>query len=247
MEYYGMTDPGMMRKNNQDAFIATWISYMGNNAMLLAVIDGVGGYAGGDIAAAITREAVKKYMDGCMVPSPEICLEQSLIIANNKITSKALSNASVGMMGCVASACIVLPDKRMFYAHVGDTRIYVYDGEKLRKVTHDHSIVGELEDCGFLTEEQAIVHPQRSIITRMLGETIHRLGDGFVEIGLIILPDKYQILLCSDGLTDQLRLKSICAIMKDIMPLEEKVKTLVEAANCAGGRDNVTVVIAENR
>ena len=245
IKYYGKTDVGRQRKDNQDRFVACDISFMKKNAVLLAAIDGVGGYAGGDIAAEITAESLKNYLDGYSIATPEIGVEEAMIIANNRIVEDSMANSETNQKGCVASLCVIDKSFVLHYSHVGDTRIYIYSNGQLEKITHDHSVVGPMEEFGELTEEQAMSHPDRNVICKMLGCDRIRLNNGFVEHGSFPITKSCQILLCSDGLTDQVLSTEIKEILdKDISP-EEKTDALINLANDKGGKDNVTVCICE--
>lgn len=245
LNYNAKTDIGRMREDNQDALLACDISFMGAGAVLLAAIDGVGGYAGGDVAAGITVEYLKKYLDGYTLSDPEVGLEQAMISANNQIARTAAGNPELEQMGCVASVCVVTPEYTMYYAHLGDSRLYVYQDGQLTKITHDHGPVGAMEEAGELTEEQAMSHPERNKIYRMLGSELHRQNDGFIEHGTIKLSGDCQLLLCSDGLTDQVCSSEIKRILDEGASVDAKTEMLIQAANDKGGKDNVTVVVAE--
>lgn len=149
-------------------------------------------------------------------------------------------------MGCVLTAAIIdQTNGLLLLSHVGDTRCYLFADGTLRKLTRDHSLVGELEDAGAMSEKEAMNHPRRSVIDRMVGEEYHRLDDGFVDSTIIPLPDDYSILICSDGLTDLVSSAEIKGILKTDYSAEEKTKCLIEYANKKGGKDNVTIVLAE--
>lgn len=245
MLYNGKTDIGHQRIDNQDTFLATEISFMGKKAVLLSVIDGVGGYIGGDVASSITAESIKKYLDGFSLQDPVLGLEQSMINANNNIASQATQSPEYSNMGCVASTCVIDDSYNMYYAHLGDSRIYVYQDGQLSKITHDHSLIGYLEDEGELSEQEAMTHPDRNIISKMLGQDKHHIGDNFIECGTLHLNGACQILLCTDGLTDQLNTSEIKAVLdKEISP-EAKISIMIAMANEKGGKDNVTVVLAD--
>ena len=243
IRYNGRTDIGRQREDNQDTFLAEEITFMGSEAVLLAAVDGVGGYAGGGIAAMTAATSLRAYLDACPLPDPEAALEQAMVIANNAVFDAR--RPGCGDMGCVASTCVLDGRHALYYAHVGDTRIYIYKDGQLQKVSHDHSLVGAMEEEGELTEQEAMEHPHRNIISRMLGEEPHRRGDGFVEHGTVHISGPSQVLLCSDGLTDQLCAREIKAILDEDIPPEEKTARMIHEANEKGGKDNITVVLAE--
>lgn len=165
--YFGLTDTGKMRDNNEDTFIAQTI--MDNRLVMACVIDGVGGYAGGEVAAELARQAILSYFS---VPSGDIntMMKEAFVVANEKITTEKGRNTQYESMACVATLAVVdLPGNRFYYAHVGDTRLYLLRDQSLVKVSKDHSFVGFLEDSGRLTEEQAMTHPKRNEINKALG------------------------------------------------------------------------------
>lgn len=241
----GRTDPGRVRDNNEDAYVASPVD--GTSWLLLAAIDGVGGYEGGEVAAAITARTLVDYVDGHQTDRPLELMKRALVEANNAICAEKDRKPALSEMACVASAALVDLDSKMAYVvHVGDTRIYVYGPDGLRKITHDHSLVGYLEDNGEITEFQAMHHPNRNVIDRCLGQEPREAGqDGFVESGIYPIPPEGKLLLCSDGLTDLVDARRITEILASGAATSQKVDDLVDAANEEGGKDNVTVVLLE--
>lgn len=243
IKYYANTDQGRVRDNNEDTFCAKKI--WSDKYLLLVVVDGCGGYEGGEVASELAKNVIVDYLSA---PSSTIRLEQlkqAVITANNKVVDMRNSEMRLANMGCVLTAAIVDEDNGLlFIAHVGDTRCYVFDGNILKKVTRDHSLVGELEDAGYLTEQEAMNHPSRAVIDRMVGDEYHNIGDSFVDANIISLPTSYQLLLCSDGLTDYVSSVEIKSILAHNFTIKEKVKCLIDLANSKGGYDNITVVLA---
>lgn len=241
----GRTDPGRVRENNEDAYVATPID--GTSWLLLAAIDGVGGYEGGEIAAAISARTLLGYVKGHRTDKPLELMKRALVEANNAICAEKDLKPALSEMACVVSAALVDLDSKMAHvAHVGDTRIYVYGPDGLRKITHDHSLVGYLEDNGDITEFQAMHHPNRNVIDRCLGKERREPGqEGFVESGIYPIPPEGKLLLCSDGLTDLVDARRITEILASGAATSQKVDDLVDAANEEGGKDNVTVVLLE--
>ena len=147
-------------------------------------------------------------------------------------------------MSCVLTSAIVDSRHRLVHmAHVGDTRLYLFANGVLKKLSHDHSLVGYREEIGDLTEEQAMHHPQRNLISRDVGSERYE-DDSFVEGESFPLPADAMMLLCSDGLTDLITSAQIVAILQQKGTVEEQCRHLVDAAKAAGGKDNVTVVLA---
>ncbi|GAB2539235.1 PP2C family protein-serine/threonine phosphatase [Spirosoma aerophilum] len=241
----GLTDVGQRRKDNQDTFICTPI--WSEASALLVVIDGVGGYAGGDRAAAIARQSIEKYM---ATPNgdPLSMLREAVVFANNQINEQRQQDPKLGQMCCVLTAALAdVSTGKLYFVHVGDTRLYRYRQGELAKLTHDHSMVGIREDANELTESEAMAHPRRNEILREVGSTTHRVDDpDFLESGETSFLPGDQLLLCSDGLTDMITQAQIKAILNRPVSLDKQLSELVRVANQQGGNDNITVVLALN-
>lgn len=244
MKYYGETNVGKIRTNNEDAFIAQTI--WSNRYILCVAIDGVGGYEGGEVAAQIAQEYIPKHLAGLLRDNPLDALKEAVVEANNRICEARHQDSMRPNMGCVLSAGIIELDENVIdVVHVGDSRIYRYEDGVLKKITHDHSLVGYREEIGELTEEEAMNHPQRNIIDRLLGDELHTTTDrGFFEASKWPLKDNTQLLFCSDGLTDLVTSAEITEILDKPISPEEKTKQLIDKANSKGGKDNITVVLA---
>lgn len=241
----GLTDVGQRRKDNQDTFICTPL--WSESSALLAVIDGVGGYAGGDRAAAIAREAIERYM---ATPNgdPLSMLREAVVFANNQINEQRQQDPKLGQMCCVLTAALAdTSTNKLYYAHVGNTRLYRYRRGDLMKLTHDHSMVGIREDANELTEVEAMAHPRRNEILREVGLTTHRVDDAdFLESSETTFLPGDQLLLCSDGLTDMITQAQIKAILNQSVSLDKQLSELIRLANHQGGNDNITVVLARH-
>ncbi|HEY5327615.1 MAG TPA: protein phosphatase 2C domain-containing protein [Mucilaginibacter sp.] len=244
-QFFGLTDPGKQRKNNEDTFIAELTA---NNRFVIAcVIDGVGGYSGGEIAAALTRESILRRLDkpsGEIIPMIIDCFK----LANEKILQEKQNAKGHDNMACVSTLAIVDIERNQFYfAHVGDTRLYLVRDNSLVKISHDQSFVGFLEDSGRLSEAEAMHHPKRNEINKALGLDM-QLGkdEDYIETGQSPFLPGDMLLLCSDGLTDMLDSAKIRAIVTTDDPLKEKCNKLIDAANSNGGKDNITVVLVKN-
>jgi PPM family protein phosphatase len=221
------TDTGRQRNANEDAYFA--------RAPLFAVADGMGGAQAGEVASRLAAESFEPVQRG--EESPEAYLRAIARTANARIHRLALTDSSRSGMGTTLTAALV-EDDEVSFAHVGDSRAYLFRGGALKLLTSDHSLVEELRRQGRLTDEQAEDHPQRSIITRALGP------EREVEVDTMTVQarpgDVY--LLCSDGLTTMIREDRIAATLADSESLDDAVSRLVREANEAGGRDNITVV-----
>ena len=219
--FYGITDIGRQRDNNEDAFIAQPLYK--NGPVLAAVIDGVGGYEGGEVAAAIAKQTFL----GAFRPDTSHIIEtlrSAFAAANEKIFQQKRVSGANGNMSCVATfAYVDIKNNKFFYAHVGDTRLYLFRDQSLIKVTKDQSFVGFLEDSGRLTEAEAMGHVKRNEINRALGFDIaaNFAGD-YVETGESPFLPGDTLLLCSDGLTDLVNADGIRSVLSKKILLEEK-------------------------
>ncbi len=241
--FFGKSDVGKIRTNNEDAFLVCNI--WDNDHILAVAIDGVGGYEGGEVAAALAREEIHEFLKLNSQGDSLELLKQAVIAANNRIFRERENTPSLGNMSCVLTASLVeLDSMRVNLAHVGDTRLYQYSSSRLEKLSHDHSLVGYREEIGDLTEEEAMTHPQRNIISRDVGSALLSNSDSeYVEVASYPLEHKTQLLLCSDGLCDMVTSKQMSQILSQEVSVENKVDCLIQAALDAGGRDNVTVVL----
>jgi len=244
-QYFGITDTGKERTNNEDAFIARQSA--GDKFIIGCVIDGVGGYEGGEVAAGLAREAILQRLEK---PSGEVI---SMIIdcfdmANERIIAEKQRNTKYDMMSCVSTLAIAdIANNQFYYAHVGDTRLYLLRDGSLIKISHDQSFVGFLEESGRLSEKEAMDHPKRNEINKALGFEAHLLKNtDYIETGQSPFLSGDLLLLCSDGLTDMVGADDITGILTKDITLKEKGRQLIDAANRNGGRDNITVVLVHN-
>ena len=239
----GQTDVGRHRQDNQDTFVTSPL-WSAEDALLL-VIDGVGGYAGGAQAASLAKEAIVHYM---ATPTGDTLtmLREAVVHANNQIVRQRQQDPNLARMCCVLTVAVAdAQASRLFYAHVGDTRLYRFRSGQLTKLTHDHSLVGVREDARQLTEHEAMHHPRRNEILRDVGSMPHRLDDSdFLESGETDFLPGDELLLCSDGLTDMLTRAQLTDVLTQPMTVEEQVDELIRQANEQGGQDNITAVLA---
>ena len=242
---FGITDPGKERENNEDVFIAEEV--MQNQFLIAGVIDGVGGYEGGEVAAALTRDVL---LDELAVIGNDVVaqLQIACYLANEEIFAKKLEDKRLINMACVATIAVIDRQQNLFhYIHVGDTRLYLFRDNSLVKISHDQSPVGFLEDSGRITEDAAMHHPKRNMINQALGlGSREEMSDSYFESGSSPFLPGDLILVCSDGLTDLVNKEEITAVLNLTATLEEKAIKLVDAANNAGGKDNITIVLAKN-
>ncbi|MES2276145.1 MAG: protein phosphatase 2C domain-containing protein [Bacteroidota bacterium] len=244
-QFYGLTDAGKERTNNEDTFIAQQTA---NGKFVIAcVIDGVGGYSGGEVAAALAREAILERLDkpvGELIPIMIDCFN----LANQKILDEKKQVKEHDSMACVATLALIDMERNQFYyAHVGDTRLYLLRDDSLIKISHDQSFVGFLEESGRLTEEAAMAHPKRNEINKALGFETNLAKDGdYIETGQSPFLPGDTILLCSDGLTDMVGKAELTNIITQSTSLKDKCQVLINTANQHGGKDNITAVLVQN-
>jgi serine/threonine protein phosphatase PrpC len=213
----------------------------------VAAIDGVGGYMGGDIAAKIAKEYIEQYM---AEPKGDIesMLREAVVHANNQIFEASKQDLKLSQMCCVLTAAVADANtQKLYFVHVGDTRLYCLRNGELNKLSKDHSIVGIREDANELTEEEAMNHPRRNEILREVGSVMHQIDDTdfYDSVETDFLPNDL-LLLCSDGLSDMLTQAQMAAVLRKNTSLQKKVEELIDLANRQGGKDNITVVLAQN-
>jgi protein phosphatase len=230
LDFSAASDAGLVRSHNEDSFALVPLS----DGALLAVADGVGGSRAGEVASEIATETFVALLSSPATGGePDSArLREALEAANERILEQGQSSEHQGMG--TTMTCAWVAHQRLAYAHVGDSRLYLYREGLLSRITQDHSVAEELVRRGSLPPEQAVHHPQRHVLTRYLG--LHPLD---CDEGTEDLREGDVLLLCTDGLTDALSEREIeqeLAAGFDGVALR-----LVEAANRAGGPDNTTV------
>lgn len=237
MQIFSKTDRGRVRTDNQDAYFAGKIT---DDLVFAVVCDGMGGANAGNVASElavrhISEYVIRSYRDGMDMTDTEKTLKNAIVSANISLYDKAVNNTELAGMGTTAVAAFV-KDGTAVIAHVGDSRIYLVNGE-IKQLTRDHSVVQSLIESGKITPEDAKVHPRKNVITRALGAE----ENVAVDSDCLNLSNGDTLLLCSDGLTNFLDDKDILTVFQnnDISAVAER---LVEEANKNGGGDNITVV-----
>src|SRR5256885_6001770 len=226
VEEAARTDTGRQRHANEDSYYA--------RSPIYVVADGMGGAQAGEVASRIAADAFDEDMgDG----NPEERLAERAREANRRIFELARSDASRSGMGTTLTGALLSSDE-VSIVHVGDSRAYLFRDGELRQLTRDHSLVEELRRRGQLTSEEAEEHPQRSIITRALGPE----ADVELDVHTHQARSGDVFLLCSDGLTSMVREDRVRELAVGADSLQAMVDALVDEANQAGGRDNITVL-----
>lgn len=230
------THPGLHRANNEDRIYAD-----DANGVFL-VVDGLGGHAAGEMAAQIAVDVIVRELTGAEV-NPEQQVRRAIALANNEIYRLAQSNPDSSGMACVLTLAVAHDDV-VTAGHVGDSRLYLLWNGAARKLTSDHSPVGEREDQGELTEAEAMAHPYRNQVFRDVGSRLRSPDDrDFIEVKSFPFHSGAALLLCSDGLSDALTSSEIVEIVERYDGDPGIVaQALVDAANERGGNDNVSVI-----
>jgi PPM family protein phosphatase len=225
------TDPGRKRHHNEDSYVF--------QPPLFAIADGMGGARAGEVASALAASALNEAgVDGGGTKRVIELIQE----ANRRVHERAQSDAETTGMGTTITVALFEGDGTVTFGHVGDSRAYLLRDDRLEQLTDDHSLVAELVRRGELSAEAAEVHPQRSVITRALGTDPDVDVDAFAVDG--VAGDVY--LICSDGLSDMVDGEVIEAIMREYRAnLDEAARHLVQAANRAGGDDNITAILFE--
>ncbi len=232
------SDPGLRRTVNEDRVLADELHGV------FLVVDGLGGHAAGEMAAETALRIIQERAASLAASSEvENAIREAIAEANNRIFQLAGENPDWQGMACVLTLAVAQED-RVTVGHVGDSRLYLAWNGKLRKLTSDHSPVGELEDRGELAEEDAMRHPRRNEVFRDVGSNFRQPDDPqFIDTKTFLFRSDAALLICSDGLTDVLTAEQIGAVIDDFDgDPENTVRRLVDAANEAGGKDNVSVV-----
>jgi protein phosphatase len=223
------SDVGKMREDNQDSYLA--------DEPVFAVADGVGGHLGGDVASAT---AIRVIQEGTSDGARPDQLEELLHKVNSAIWERSQSSPHLRGMGTTCTL-VLLENGSAHFAHVGDSRAYLYRANELSQVTEDHNLVGKMLSEGRLSREEAAHHPQRNIITRALGL------DPNVDVDLLTLEvvEGDRLVICSDGLSSMIEEELLADVLSREKDPQAAAEQLVEAANDAGGEDNITVVLID--
>lgn len=235
-EFGNCSDKGRVRRENED--------YMGYfdtlNGDVFLVCDGMGGHAGGAYAAQLAVSSVREFLERKYFDDPADAIKEALEYANKAIYDKAINNPDYNGMGTTAVMLIVQAAK-VWWGHVGDSRVYLQSFDGLRRLTNDHSFVQRLIDEGSITEEEALTHPRRNELLAALGVHADVAVEVYEHAYTTIQGDI--ILLCSDGLTNALGDAEIEKILGAKATSQQKAVKLVELANNNGGPDNITVQV----
>src|SRR3954463_4839752 len=235
----GDTHPGLKRPVNEDRF------HYDPARGIFMVIDGVGGQAAGEKAAETALATIRARLERG-TGAIEDRVREAIALANNEVFRLASLQPQWKGMACVVTVAVI-SNGDVVVGHVGDTRLYKLRGSRIEKLTRDHSPVGEREDAGELGERDAMQHPRRNEVYRDVGSEPHEPEDaGFIDVARYPFETDAALLLCSDGLTDLVPAAVIASIVAAATGDPYRVvQALIDAANHAGGKDNVTAVYVE--
>ncbi len=240
MQTFYMTDAGKVRTHNEDNVI---IINNKNNEFILAVADGMGGHKAGDYASRYTVETIEREIKASFEKNPSLIIKKAIQVANREIRKQAGEDPNLSGMGTTVVVATVI-GRYLQVANVGDSRLYIINGQEIRQITRDHSLVEEMVRLGGIRREDARLHPDKNIITRAIGAK----DDVEIDFFTVELRPSDRILMCSDGLTNMVEDKDILKILcehKDDRTLVETAQALIDAANTNGGKDNIAVVLVK--
>jgi serine/threonine protein phosphatase PrpC len=259
------THPGRVRTNNEDSYIVARASrcfetlqtnlhpgeiphWSAERAYGLAVADGMGGCAAGEVASHLALRAVVEHVlrtadwimrDPCAHGEKiEERMNERFAAASASISKQATRNPAWSGMGTTMTLA-VSTGRCLFLGHVGDSRAYLLRGDQLRVLTRDHSFAQMLADAGEISKQEAAVHHMRNVLLRFLGS-----GPVTADVSHLSMESSDQVLLCTDGLTDMVPEPDICKVLLSAADAQAACDQLVAAALAAGGKDNITVVLA---
>jgi serine/threonine protein phosphatase PrpC len=266
LESYGLSDRGRVRTSNEDCCAATELKGLlrvrhtnhpqgpaksrGQRAYAFLVADGVGGNEAGEIASELAVRTVEEHLINnlhwtqALRPAEEQVvqrdLQAALVRADARIFEEMARHPGRRRMATTLTLAFAI-DGHLFVAHVGDSRCYLYSGGRLQQLTRDHTVTAEMVRLGLLSPESTAGHPFRHVVTNILGGAEAGVK---VELHSLNLQGGDVILLCSDGLTEMVPDERIAGILREQCGPRESCERLVAEANAAGGRDNITVIVA---
>lgn len=236
-----LTDPGLVRPNNEDAVVVDAI----HRLALLA--DGMGGYNAGEVASSMAIEQMRVGLLNFQLQHPDAtlaqwahCLQACLNDTNRRIFDAAQTHVEYDGMGTTLVAMCLLGDQALL-GHVGDSRCYRWRQGRLELLTRDHSLLQEQIDAGLVLSANSPMAARRNLLTRAVGVE----DDVLMDVKTVSVEDRDVFLLCSDGLTDMLEDAHLEYILQQSEDLQERCDALVAAAKDAGGRDNISVVLVQ--
>lgn len=235
----GETHPGRVRSMNQDVF---YYDMVDDSCGFAIVCDGMGGARAGDVASKTTCDILASYFSRDLHPDMsdsaiKAVMFSAISAANAKVYSMAKENLEYSGMGTTMVAAVAIRQE-LHIINIGDSRLYLIDGENAQQITHDHTVTQHMVDLGELSLEQALAHARRHQLTRAVG-----VGDALdIDYQMIELQPEQSVVLCSDGLTNYLQKDNLPQLVHKAIR-DQNTKHLIDYANNCGGADNITAVI----
>lgn len=234
----GQTDQGRVRTTNQDNY------YLDPAGRFFILADGMGGYTGGEIASTLTIQTITQSLARSLeevynsIRPPHAWLNQAILYANTQLVADSKAHPQRSDMG--TTVVLVLPIKNtLWYAHVGDSRLYRWRESQLQQLTRDHTLVADLVSQGLLAAEEVRRHPYRNMLSRCLGRSDFK--EATTNHATLYPGDR--LVLCSDGLTEEVTDQEISEILSTFPDNQDACQSLIEQANSRGGHDNITVLV----
>jgi len=235
MKSFAMKHKGLVKENNQDLFL---VKEFDDGSLFLAVADGLGGMVAGKRAAETAKECLDNFNPEC--EAVEAHIEELMQEANRRIIETVGNEPDLEGMGTTVTAAFVT-NGIVRWAHVGDSRLYLFRDDELRQITEDDTMAGFLLSEGELTKEEARIHPGRKFVFHCIGGS----GEFEADTGSFKIRKGDLLLLSTDGLHDELPEEEIVHILGSQTELKEKLEALVSTALATGGKDNIAVVVVE--
>ena len=235
MKSFAMKHRGLVKEDNQDLF---FVKEFDDGCILLAVADGLGGMVGGKRAAELAKECLYNFNPECQ--DVEAHIEELMQEANRRIMETSAKEPDLEGMGTTLTAACVR-NGTVCWAHVGDSRLYLFRGNELHQITEDDTMAGFLFSEGELTKEEARIHPGNKFIFQCIGGS----GEFEADTGNFEVREGDLLLFSTDGLHDEVPEEEILSALKSDKDLEEKTDDLLSAALAAGGKDNIALVMVE--
>jgi len=242
MEVAILTDVGRVRENNEDSYLyweAEGDEEFHRKGRLAVIADGMGGYEGGQEASRLAVQTVRAVYDKVFRDDPQAALMEAFAAAHQRIRGYAEEHPEFQGMGTTCTALAVL-ERQLYFAHVGDSRLYLVRNGKISRLTRDHSYVGRLVESGIVRSEDAETHPQRHILTAALGSGMEIAAD--ISPQAITLEEQDRLVLCTDGLWSLVNEQEVAAVIHKKNPADA-CRELVKMALQRGGPDNITVLV----
>ncbi len=238
MKAYAVTDTGVRRTMNQDAFLCSE-EPIGILPNCFIVADGMGGHNAGDIASRTVVDSFVTHMRTSSQRTPIQAIEESIKLSNEELIAKAMTTKELEGMGTTFVLASIDEDNNLLVANIGDSRLYLLDEDGVRQITRDHSLVAEMVSKGEIKREEARFHPQKNVVLRAIS-TRNVVSPDFYRVR--VKPGTY-CLLCSDGLSDMLDESEMLKIVDEYEEVSDIAEKMIVLANENGGKDNITLIL----